>query len=48
MKSISTLRFAFAALFAALITLTAPVAQANCDGCGDKKECPSPSPSPAK
>jgi len=47
MKSISTLRFAFAGLFVALISLTAPVAQANCGGCGDKKECPSPSPSPS-
>jgi hypothetical protein len=32
--------------FLALFTLTSPMAQANCGGCGDKKEYPSPSPAP--
>ena len=32
--------------FIALFTLTSPMAQANCSGCGDKKEYPSPSPAP--
>jgi len=33
----------------AVITLTSPLAQANCGGCGggDKKECPSPTPAPS-
>ena len=34
----------------AVATLTAPLAKAECGKCGDKKECPSPTPvpSPAK
>ena len=48
MKTISTFRFAVAGLFLALVTLTAPLAQANCGGCGgDKKDCPSPTPAPS-
>jgi len=47
MKAITTLRFAVAGLFVALVTLTAPIAQANCGGCGSKKECPSPTPAPS-
>ena len=47
MKTISTFRFAAAGLLIAVVTLTAPVAQANCGGCGTKKECPSPTPSPS-
>jgi hypothetical protein len=47
MKSLLTLRYAFAAAIVALIALTSPTAQANCDGCGTKKECPSPTPSPS-
>ena len=48
MKTISTLRFALAGLFVALVALTSPVAQAKCGGCGGgKKECPSPTPAPS-
>lgn len=47
MKTISTLRFAVAGLFVALVTFAAPMAQANCGGCGTKKECPSPTPAPS-
>ena len=47
MKANSALRFAVAGLFVALVALTSPLAQANCGGCGDKKECPSPTPSPS-
>jgi hypothetical protein len=47
MKSILNLRFAVAGLFIALVSLNAPVAQANCGGCGAKKESPSPTPAPS-
>ena len=47
MKANSALRFAVAGLFVALVALTSTLAQANCGGCGDKKECPSPTPSPS-
>ena len=47
MKATSTLRLAVAGLFVAIVALTSPVAQANCGGCGDKKECPSPTPAPS-
>jgi hypothetical protein len=47
MKSLLALRYAFAAAIVALIALTSPTAQANCGGCGTKKECPSPTPSPS-
>ena len=46
MTSNHTLRFAIAGLFVALVTLTTPLAQANCGGCGDKKDYPSPAPTP--
>ena len=45
MTTNQSLRFAIAGLFVALVTLTSPLAQANCGSCGkDKKECPAPSP----
>jgi len=47
MTTTSSVRFAVAGLFIALVTLTAPLAQANCGGCGEKKECPSPTPAPS-
>ena len=48
MKTTSPVRFALAGLFVILITLTAPLAHANCGGCGgDKKDCPSPTPAPS-
>lgn len=47
MKATSTLRFAVAGLFVALVALASPEAQANCGGCGSKKECPSPTPAPS-
>ncbi len=42
----TSLRFALAGLIIAIATLSAPMAQANCGGCG-KKECPSPTPAPS-
>ncbi|MEI6081774.1 MAG: hypothetical protein WCR44_05005 [Verrucomicrobiota bacterium] len=48
MTTTQAVRFTIAGLFMALITLTAPLAQANCGGCGgDKKESPSPTPAPS-
>lgn len=47
MTTNSSVRLAIAGLFMALITLTSPLAQADCGGCGGKKECPSPSPAPS-
>jgi|GEM_PF-1881026 len=49
MKALTT-RSATAGFFIALIalfSLTSPMAQANCGGCGDKKDNPSPSPAPS-
>ena len=43
-----SVRFAIAGLFIAMVTLTAPLAKADCGGCcGSKKECPSPTPTPS-
>ncbi|MCE9588442.1 MAG: hypothetical protein K8R57_09025 [Verrucomicrobia bacterium] len=47
MTTTQAFRFTIAGLFMALITLTAPMAQANCGSCGTKKECPSPTPAPS-
>ena len=49
MKVLTT-RSATAGFFIALIalfTLASPMAQANCGGCGDKRDHPSPSPAPS-
>jgi hypothetical protein len=44
----TSLRFALAGFIIAMATLSAPMAQANCGGCGGgKKECPSPTPAPS-
>ncbi|MFZ0435245.1 MAG: hypothetical protein WAL87_04640 [Chthoniobacterales bacterium] len=43
----TSLRFALAGLIIAMATLSAPMTQANCGGCGTKKECPSPTPAPS-
>jgi hypothetical protein len=48
MKNTSILRLALTAILLGAATLAVPTAKANCGGCGGKKECPSPSPSPAK
>ena len=45
--NMTSLRFALAGLIIAIATLSAPMAQANCGGCGTKKECPSPTPAPS-
>jgi hypothetical protein len=47
LKMPNTIRIAIAGTMMAVVALTAATAQANCGGCGDKKECPSPTPAPS-
>lgn len=46
MKTSSILRLALTGILLITATLAVSNAQANCGGCGSKKECPTPSPSP--
>ena len=44
----SSLRLLLTGLLLAAAVTFSSTAKADCGGCGGKKECPSPSPSPAK
>jgi hypothetical protein len=47
MKNTSILRLALTAVLLATATFAISTAQAECGGCGGKKDCPAPSPSPS-
>ena len=47
MKNTSILRLALTAVLIVTATFAISTASAECGGCGGKKECPAPSPSPS-